>query len=148
MKSKDFIQNKEEKPAYYQKLKKEAARKLFEKILRKLTKEKLYRNPSYSVSQLARDLHTNTRYIAIAIALVANKSYTTLVNSLRINDACKMLQTPSYDHLSIEEIGLLLGFGSRQSFYVAFHRFYNCTPQEYRKNQKEKFNLIDNKSFP
>ena len=119
-------------PAYRSRLKADRAYALYVRLLEKLTKEKLYRDPKYTAAQLARDLQTNTRYISAAVAVCTGKNYAALVNGLRLRDACKMLRSPKSAHLSAEEIGLLSGFASRQAFYLAFARVYSCTPREFR----------------
>lgn len=126
------MENDKATPAYRTRLKAERADELYIRILQKLTGEKLYRDPKYTTAKLARDLHTNTRYISAAVAVSTGQNYCALVNGLRLRDACKMLRSPKYAHLTAEEIGLLSGFSSRQAFYTAFSRIYDCTPREYR----------------
>ena len=126
------MENDKATPAYRTRLKAERADELYIRILQKLTGEKLYRDPKYTTAKLAKDLHTNTRYISAAVAVSTGQNYCALVNGLRLRDACKMLRSPKYAHLTAEEIGLLSGFASRQAFYTAFSRFYDCTPREYR----------------
>lgn len=132
----DSVQNKIE-PAYRSRLKAERANELYIQILEKISKEKLYRDPDYNTAKLAADLNTNTRYISAAVAVNTGGNYNALVNGLRLRDACKMMRSPKYEHMTVEEIGLFSGFASRQAFYLAFHRVYNCTPKDYRK-QNEK----------
>lgn len=119
-------------PAYRTRLKAEKANELYLRIVEKLTKEKLYRDPSYNTAKLAADLKTNTRYIAAAVAVCTGNNYSALVNSLRLRDVCKMMRSAHYKDMTTEEIGLLSGFSSRQAFYLAFHRIYECTPRAYR----------------
>ncbi len=119
-------------PAYRTRLRGERANALYIAILRHLTQGKLYRDPSYGTAQLARDLKTNTRYIAAAVAECSGGNYCALVNEMRLRDACRMLRSPRHDGLTVEEIGLLSGFSSRQAFYLAFRRVYSCTPRDYR----------------
>ena len=38
-----------------------------------------------------------------------------------------------YLDLTIEEIGTLVGFANRQSFYASFYRIMGETPNSYRK---------------
>lgn len=76
-------------PAYRTRLKAEKANELYLRIVEKLTKEKLYRDPSYNTTKLAADLKTNTRYIAAAVAVCTGNNYSALVNSLRLRDVCK-----------------------------------------------------------
>lgn len=119
-------------PAYHSRMKAEQADELFIKILQRLSLGKLYRDPHYTARQLAKDLNTNTRYISTAIAVHSGDNYNALVNSLRLRDACRMLRSPRYVHYTAEEIGLSVGFSSRQAFYLAFSRTHNVTPREYR----------------
>lgn len=119
-------------PAYRTRLRSDRAAQLFVKILEKLATNKLYRDPKYTAQQLAQDLQTNTRYISAAVALHTGDNYNALVNSYRLRDACRMLRSSRYAHLTAEEIGLMSGFSSRQAFYLAFHRTKNCTPRQYR----------------
>ena len=85
---------------------------------------------------MAEILHTNTRYISAAIANCTGGNYNMMVNKFRLRDACRMMQSPRYAHLTTEEIGLLAGFSSRQAFYLAFSRVYDITPRAYRLGLK------------
>jgi len=124
-------------PAYYKKIKSDRVDALYVSILQKLTREKLYRDPTYTATRLAAELGTNTRYISASVALSTGGNYAALVNGLRLRDACKMLRAAKYSHLNVEEVGMLAGFASRQSFYQTFRRRYSCTPLEYRNMQKK-----------
>jgi len=73
------------------------------------------------------------RYISAAVRVCTGGNFSALINSLRLQDACKMLREVKSARLSVEEIAMLCGFNSRQAFYAAFHRTYDCTPAEFRK---------------
>ena len=118
--------------AYHSRMKAEHTDELYVKILQKLSSGRLYRDPSYTAKQLATDLETNTRYISTSVAVHTGDNYNALVNSLRLRDACKMLRSPRYTNYTAEEIGLTVGFSSRQAFYNAFNRVYKMTPRAYR----------------
>lgn len=126
---------RKELPPYCKRLKAERAAEIYTEILKKLRKDKLYRDPKYTATQLAQDLKTNTRYIAASVLKSTGDNFNTLVNSLRLHDARKMLKSKHYEDLSAEEIGLLSGFSSRQSFYRAFTKAYGITPRQYRISQ-------------
>lgn len=127
-------------PAYRLRLKAERSDELYVRILGHLTKHRLYRDPNYTSRQMAKDLNTNTRYISAAVANNTGDNYNVLVNGLRLRDACQMLRSPRYSHLSAEEIGLLSGFSSRQAFYLAFSKVFQITPRAYR--------LLDDDKLP
>ena len=118
--------------AYHSRMNPELCDLLFIKIMQFLSTNKLYRDPSYTTRQLAIDLNTNTRYISTAVAIHTGNNYNTLVNSMRLRDACKLLKSSRYAEFTAEEIGLTVGFCSRQSFYTAFTKAMHTTPRAYR----------------
>ena len=131
------IEKEKKIPAYHSRMKAEHTDELYVKILQKLSVGKLYRDPNYTAKKLAADLGTNTRYISTAVAVHSGDNYNALVNSLRLRDACRMLRSPRYANYTAEEIGLTVGFSSRQAFYLAFGRAHNITPREYRLQDTE-----------
>lgn len=120
-------------PSYLKRLSPDQVNALYVRIVDHLTRGKRYRDPTYTAGRLAADLQTNTRYIAAAVSLSTGGNYSALVNGFRLRDACNMLASHKFRDMSIEEIGLLAGYASRQAFYLAFNRTYHCTPKTYRK---------------
>ena len=56
-----------------------------------------------------------------------------LVNEYRIKEAMHRMTDKRYADMTIEEIGNLVGFANRQSFYASFYRIMRETPNDYRK---------------
>ena len=108
------------------------AKSLSMQILEKLEKQKIYRDSAYSAKQLAIDLHTNTRYLSAVVNSFFKKSYSSLVNEYRIKDAVVLLSDKHYRDKTIEDIGLMVGFANRQSFYSAFNKYVGETPRSFR----------------
>lgn len=102
-------------------------------ILRKLEEEKIYKNPGYTAKQMATDLHTNTRYLSAVVNSRFKKSYSSLLNEYRIKDAVVLLADKRLRNKNIEEIGLMVGFANRQSFYAAFSKYVGETPRSFRQ---------------
>lgn len=109
------------------------AKSLAQDILHKLEEEKIYRNSGYTAKQLATDLHTNTRYLSAVVNSRFKKSYSSLINEYRIKDAVVLLADRRHRSKTIEEIGLMVGFANRQSFYAAFDKYVGETPRTFRK---------------
>lgn len=122
---------------YYKQMRSEKAYEIYVKVINKLMKKKLYRDPSYRSAQLAADLKVPPRYITTAVAVCTGGNYRSLVNGMRLRDACNMLSQSRFAHMSAEDIGLLSGFASRQAFYIAFNRVYKCTPLQYREQHQQ-----------
>lgn len=142
---KTVIRHTTDRPEYWDRLSPQRARELYRQIRDKMKKDKTYRNPSYTVRMLADEMQLNTQYIAVALAVGGQTNYLQLVNELRLREVRRYFRSPAHQHWSVQNIGMLAGFASRQAFYHAFQENFHCTPTEYRKqinkNNKEKSNV-------
>ena len=128
------IKEKKEKNATYRSLiRAELADELYEKILNIIVIEKRYRDKEFSAKELANELGTNTRYISAVINSRFNTNFSCLINEYRVKEALHRMTDKRYLDLTIEEIGTLVGFANRQSFYASFYRIMGETPNGYRK---------------
>ena len=128
------IKEKKEKNAAYRSLiRAELADELYEKILNIVVIEKRYRNKDFSAKELATELNTNTRYISAVINSRFNTNFSCLINEYRIKEALHRMTDKRYINMTIEEIGTLVGFANRQSFYASFYRIMGETPNGYIK---------------
>lgn len=119
-------------PVYLTKISRETFDKLKEQILQALVVEKRYRDSSFTASQLAELLHTNTRYVSIVLSVRYHANFSQFVNRLRIEEAMALLQDQRYAGLRIEEISDMVGFANRQSFYRSFCQIVGKTPRQYQ----------------
>lgn len=101
-------------------------------VLYMLEKKKIYLDPGFTAKQMATELHTNTRYLSAVVNTHFKKSYSSLVNEYRIKDAVVLLADKRLRNKTIEEIGLMVGFANRQSFYAAFSKYVGETPRSFR----------------
>ena len=128
------IKTKKEKNATYRSLiRAELADELYDKILHLIVIEKRYPNKEFSATELAKVLNTNTRYISAVINSRFNTNFSCLVNEYRIKEALYRMTDKRCCEMTIEDIGLSVGFANRQSFYASFYRIMGETPNNYRK---------------
>ena len=128
------IKEKKEKNATYRSLiRAELADEIYEKILNIIVIQKRYRDKEFSAKELAKELQTNTRYISAVINSRFNTNFSCLINEYRIKEALHRMTDKRYLDMTIEEIGALVGFANRQSFYASFYRIMGETPNGYRK---------------
>ena len=133
------IKEKEEKNAPYRSLiRAELADELYDKILNIILIEKRYRDKDFSAKELAKELNTNTRYISAVINSRFNTNFSCLINEYRIKEAMHRMTDKRFSDMTIEEIGTLVGFANRQSFYAAFYRVMGETPNNYRKRHMKR----------
>ena len=120
-------------PAYQARVNQELIESLQRKIQQKIVFEKKYRDKSYTAKMLAEELETNTRYIAATLSMRYNTKFNNYINKYRINDAISMLTNKRYAEMNMEEIGLIVGFSNRQSFYTAFKEVTGVSPKVYKR---------------
>lgn len=117
---------------YHKRISQNRLTEIFVQFYQLLVNERLYRDPNINAQVIAERLGTNARYISAAIATATGGNYYKLVNKIRVKDACTYLRASRHKHLSSEQIGLKVGFNSRQAFYNAFKKEMGLTPREYR----------------
>lgn len=118
---------------YHFQMSEATADKLYVSILKKMMVEKRYRDSGYTAGRLAEELGTSPRYVSAVVARYTKDNYSALVRSYRLRDACHMLGQARYAKYTMEEIGLMCGFNSRQSFYQAFKQAFQMSPLRYRR---------------
>ena len=129
----NITEKKDKNAAYRSLIRAELADELYERILNIIVIEKRYRNKDFSAKELAKELNTNTRYISAVINSRFNTNFSCLVNEYRIKEALHRMTDKRYTEMTIEEIGNVVGFSNRQSFYASFYRVMGETPNNYRK---------------
>ena len=83
-----------------------------------------------SLSLLQEKLHLNKYYISHLFNDKLKIRFNDYVNSLRINEACRLLANVE---ASVTEISELVGFNTLRTFNRAFMKHMGCAPSEYRK---------------
>lgn len=111
-------------------------KELFDKISSIVTGEKLYRDSEISLDRLAERLGTNRVYISQAINRYSKKTFYNYINSLRIDDATKVLSNPE-DNTPLKQLCTDLGYNSISAFYRAFQKETGCPPSKYREQIRE-----------
>lgn len=111
------------------------ARNMKKDIETLLIKSHKYRDPDYSATRLAEDLGVENYKLSRILKAEYGSSYSDIVLSLRVADAKRHLVNPNKADMTVDEIGVLVGFKNRVSFFLAFRKFTGETPEEYRKGK-------------
>jgi AraC-like DNA-binding protein len=104
---------------------------LYNEIVRRIDKEKLYLNPAFKVNDLCLMINRSRSYISKAFAEGGGTSFSSLVNEFRVNEARRLLAGNVAEMPSMVELAEMTGFGTRQSFNRNFKMLTGFTPQEY-----------------
>jgi AraC-like DNA-binding protein len=96
-----------------------------------LMTDRFFTQPDIDRDELITELGTNKTYIFEAVKAVTGMSLLEYINSLRLEEAKRMLETQP--NFTIEVISDECGFGTMRTFYRLFREKYNLTPAAYRR---------------
>lgn len=86
-----------------------------------------------SLEMLSEKFHLSKSRLSLKLNLYLGMSWVTYVNTLRIQDAQRMLET---SHNNISEVAASVGFDSLTHFERVFKTIQGVTPREYIRKQK------------
>jgi len=92
-----------------------------------------YLDPLFSLERLSEEQNISVSVLSKIINNYSSYNFSDYVNSLRIEQAKKLLNDNTFDQYTIVAIGLESGFNSKSTFYTAFKKFTSQTPSEYRE---------------
>lgn len=101
-----------------------------------LEKEKIYRNPTITLTEMARRLDVSPNVLSFTISKSYEKSFRDLINEYRVGEVKDKLVNGHLSHLSILGIALDSGFNSEASFYRVFKKHTNCSPKEFQEQHR------------
>lgn len=93
---------------------------------------KEFLNSNYSISMMAAQFETNSKYINFILHQHRSKLFSDYINSLRINYITKQLyQKPSYLNYKISYLSELSGFSSHSRFASIFKKETGISPSDF-----------------
>ena len=131
-------------------LAKDMVKEIDRKIYKTLLKDKKYKLHDYRIGMLADDIGVSERIVALAIAQCHDMHYHDLLNKMRAEEAIAIMKRQREEGISMSDVALLAGFGTRMSMYKTFYKFYGMTPKEYKAKHIEGISepvVDDNKDF-
>ncbi|MEL6556988.1 MAG: helix-turn-helix domain-containing protein [Bacteroidota bacterium] len=96
-----------------------------------IIEEKLYRNTSLKLTDVANQLEVLPHYLSQFLNDNLQKSFSLYINEFRIEEAKRLLL--SNDQYTIEAIGYECGFNSKSTFFTVFKKVTGVTPAQYKK---------------
>ena len=110
---------------------------LMDRITRQMEEDRLFLKKGLSKEDLARAVHSNSRYISDCINRKAGCSFTDYVNDYRIRYARQLLyENPD---MRLADISEESGFSSEVTFYRNFKARTGQTPGEWLDAQKDRY---------
>ncbi len=104
---------------------------LYSEVDNLIEDRELFLDVDLSISQIAKIVKVNSKYVSQAINAHAGTNFNGYINAKRIRHAEKMLRDGALKKLSIEGIANASGFRSKSTFNSYFKKAYNCTPSQF-----------------
>lgn len=105
---------------------------LFDKLVKLLEKEQVYRDPELRLSDVALQLGTNRTYVSRLIQSRCKTNFCDYVNEYRIRHAERMLTSMENAKLSPDVVAIQSGFASKSTFYRVFEKKNGMSPGKFR----------------
>lgn len=103
-------------------------------IDRILIAEKKYGDPEFSATRLAEELGVSTYKLSRILKTEYGMTFHDIVHAYRIRNAMRYLKDRRFTPYSVDDIGEMVGFGNRQSFFSAFRKVTGTTPERFRQS--------------
>lgn len=105
-----------------------------DKILHLVESEKVFKNPTLTLSDLSKLLNTNTKNISKSINSGFNMNFNDFINHYRIEAVKEKLQKEEHKTSTLLGIAFDCGFNSKATFNRAFKKSIDLSPKDYLKN--------------
>jgi AraC-like DNA-binding protein len=92
-----------------------------------------FKSPDISLKKMSGDLNISESYISHFLADKLHTGFSTYINSLRVDNACTLLQET---RLSITDIAYTCGYNNLRTFNRAFRKCKQKSPTEYRNDNE------------
>lgn len=96
--------------------------------------EKPYLQKECNLQYFANKLHIPAHHLSYYFREVRKQSFNDYRNKWRINHSKELIKISKNNNYTIEGIGMLSGFSSKNAFFTAFKKFENTTPGTYAEN--------------
>ncbi len=95
-----------------------------------------FTHPGLSLNSLSKKLGITSNTLSRTINSQFGMNFNDYINLKRINEAKSRLLDKQYAHLTIEAVGLSVGFKSKSAFYSAFKKHAGKSPTAFIKQKK------------
>lgn len=104
------------------------------KIKEYLDKNKEFqRNPDAKAKLLAAEVDVKYPELSYVLKVHFELTFNNFINSLRIEEAKELIKNNDKTNYNMDVIGEMVGFKTKNSFYLAFKKFTNTNPLKYKK---------------
>lgn len=100
-------------------------------------RKKNYRDKNFKLKSLAVLLNISEQELREAIKYHYNCNFRDFLNLYRVKEAVTLMTSSLKRGYNLEQIAILVGFSSRQSFFNAFTKQYGISPRTFLQKAKK-----------
>lgn len=108
---------------------------LFIKLKHLMEVEKVYLDSSLSLAKLSQQVNASPKEVSQAINQVEQLNYAQFISRFRVEEAKRLLKSPSHRPFKISAIAYDSGFNSISSFNLLFKKHTKLTAKEFRDGE-------------
>jgi AraC-like DNA-binding protein len=103
-------------------------------IIKEMEGNRYFTNNLASLSGLSKQINESSHHVSQVINEKLNQNFFELLAVYRVEYARKLISKDKEAKLTVEELADLVGYNSKSSFNIAFKKYTQKTPSEYRKS--------------
>lgn len=103
-------------------------------------------SPDFSLGTLSEKIGKSPKAVSQVINEIFNTNFSTVVNRIRIYEACRRMDSAEYKTWSVEGIAESVGYSQRNTFSTNFKKFTGMGIREYKKLSEERENSYHSES--
>lgn len=107
---------------------------ILSKINKEMEEKNYFTNNLASLSGFAKQINESPHHVSQVINEKLNKNFFELLAFYRVEYAKKLISEDKNGKLTVEELAERVGYNSKSSFNIAFKKYTQKTPSEYRKS--------------
>ncbi|WP_296382718.1 helix-turn-helix domain-containing protein [Winogradskyella sp.] len=110
---------------------------VFKEIESRIRTEKLFKNSSLNLRNLAMGLEIKEKELSKLINQCSDTNFYQFINRFRVDEFKNLLKSPKAKQMSILGLAQEAGFSSKSTFYTAFKTLEGVTPKQYELSLKK-----------
>ncbi|MBM7419463.1 MULTISPECIES: helix-turn-helix domain-containing protein [Chryseobacterium] len=108
----------------------------FQKLELLCKEQHIYTDSTLNREKVAEKLGISAGYVSQIVNTITGDNFANYINNYRVEAVKEMISDPEYENYTLLTMGLESGFTSKTTFYKAFKKVTDQTPNEYKNNIK------------
>lgn len=108
----------------------------FQKLELLCKEQHIYTDSTLNREKVAEKLGISAGYVSQIVNIITGDNFANYINNYRVEAVKEMISDPEYENYTLLTMGLESGFTSKTTFYKAFKKVTDQTPNEYKNTMK------------